>query len=107
VQALGPDNKRNFPAKAISELPVTAGEERKRRKSSSYLGVSWNKSKSSSQVRMTDPQTKRQQQIGSYDTEEDAARAYDYAAVQARGPETKRNFPGEADAEQPPPKRQR
>jgi hypothetical protein len=33
---------------------------------------------------MTDPQTKRQRYIGSFASEEDAARAYDHAAVEAR-----------------------
>jgi hypothetical protein len=33
----------------------------------------------------------------------DAARAYDCAAVQARGPGAKRNFPGEAISELPVP----
>jgi hypothetical protein len=56
---------------------------------------------------MIDPQTKRQRHIGRYASEEDAARAYDYATVQAHGPGTKRNFLGEADAEQPAAKRQR
>jgi hypothetical protein len=46
-------------------------------------------------------QTKRRHHIGSYASEEDAARAYDFAAVQARGPGAKRNFPGEAISEMP------
>jgi hypothetical protein len=46
-----------------------------------------------------DPQTKRC--VGRYASEEDAARAYDCTAVQARGPGTKRNFPGE-DISEPP-----
>jgi hypothetical protein len=58
-------------------------------------------------VRLWEPQTKRPRHIGSYASEEDAARAYDRAAVQAHGPDAKRNFPGEADGEQPAAKRQR
>jgi hypothetical protein len=34
-------------------------------------------------------------------SQEDAARAYDYAAVQAHGPGAERNFPGEAINELP------
>jgi hypothetical protein len=46
-------------------------------------------------VKLWDPQTKRLCHIGSYASEEDTARAYDRAAVQAHGPDTKLNFPGE------------
>jgi hypothetical protein len=52
-------------------------------------------------VQLTDPQTKRLHHIGSYASEEDAARAYDFAAVQAHGPGVERNFPGEAISELP------
>jgi hypothetical protein len=41
------------------------------------------------------------QSIGYYASVEDAARAYDCAAVQAHGPDAKRNFPGE-DVSEPP-----
>jgi hypothetical protein len=101
VQAHGPDANRNFPLEDISEPPVTVGEERKQRGSSRYVGVRWEKDSSSWLVRLYDPQTKRMQRIGSYACEEDAARAYDYAAVQARGPGAERNFPGEAIREPP------
>jgi hypothetical protein len=48
---------------------------------------------------LTDPQTKRKQQVGYYASEKDAARAYDCAA--AHGPGAKRNFPGEDISELP------
>jgi hypothetical protein len=48
-----------------------------------------------------DQETKRRRFIGSCASEEDAARAYDCAAVQARGPGAKRNFPDEAVSELP------
>jgi hypothetical protein len=48
-----------------------------------------------------DPQTKCTRSIGCYASEEDAARAYDWAAVQAHGPDAKRNFPGETISELP------
>jgi hypothetical protein len=103
VQGHGPGAKRNFPDEVISELPVTAGEKRKQRTSSRYIGVSWNKATSSWQVKLADPQTKRQRSFGYFASEEDAARAYDCAAVQAHGPGAKRNFPlpGEAISELP------
>jgi hypothetical protein len=101
VQARGPGAKRNFPGEDISELPVSLGEERKQRSSSRYIGVSWDKGESAFRVQMRDPQTKRKQRIGSYASEEDAARAYDCAAVQAHGPGAKRNFPGEDNSEPP------
>jgi hypothetical protein len=101
VQAKWPGAKRNFPGEAISEPPVSLGEEQKQRKSSRYLGVSWYKSRSSWRVTLRDPLTKRQQFIGNFTFEEDAARAYDRAAVQAHGPGAKCNFPGEAIGELP------
>jgi hypothetical protein len=52
-------------------------------------------------VKLADPQTKRIRHVGSYASEEDAARAYDFAAVQAHGPGAKRNFPDEAIGEPP------
>jgi hypothetical protein len=87
---VGPGVKRNFPGEAIREPPVTVGEARKQRSSSRYIGVSWNKVSSVWHVRRTDPQTKCELYIGSFASEEDAARAYDCAAVQTR------NFPGGA-----------
>ncbi|KAG1661498.1 hypothetical protein FOA52_010213 [Chlamydomonas sp. UWO 241] len=94
VQARGPTAKRNFPDEINSEPPVTAGEQRKQRSTSRFIGVSWNKAKSVWRVALLDPQTKRRRHVGSYASEEDAARAYDWASVQARGPTAERNFAG-------------
>ena len=96
----GPGNERNFPDETISE-PVTVGDEKKQRTSSRYIGVCWDKSTSSWRAQLTDPQTKRSHKIGRYASEEDAARAHDYASVQAHGPGATRNFPGEAISELP------
>jgi hypothetical protein len=101
VQAHGPGAKRNFPDETISEAPVTVGEQKKQRSSSRYIGVSWNKANSLWGVKL------RTQYIGSYASEEGAARAYDFAAVQAHGPGIKRNFPDEAISEPPVSKGQR
>jgi hypothetical protein len=100
VQAHGPGAQRNFPCEAIGEAPETVGEEHKQRNSSRYIGVSWLKTTSSCRVELRDPQTTKRH-IGYYGSEDDAARAYDYAAVQAHGPGAKRNFPGEAISELP------
>jgi hypothetical protein len=85
VQAHGPGTKRNFPGEVISELPVSKGDERKQRKSSKYIGVTRDKRRSSWNAQLTDTQTKTNRYIGNYASEEDAARAFDCAAVQARG----------------------
>jgi hypothetical protein len=100
VQAHGAGSKRNFPAEDIREAPATLGEARKQR-SSRYIGVTWDKATSSWIVQLYDPQTKRQRRIGSFASEQDAARAYDCAAVQAHGPGAERNFPGDAISELP------
>jgi hypothetical protein len=104
VQLHGQGAKRNFPGEDISKLPETVGEKQKQkqRSSSPHIGVPWDKDKSSWCARLPDPQTKRIRQIGSFASEEeDAARAYDRAAVQARGPGAERNFPGESISELP------
>jgi hypothetical protein len=105
VQALGPGAKRNFPGEAISEAPVSRDGDRmgsKRPNSSSrYIGVCWYKAKSSWLAQIWDRQTGRRRRIGCFASEEDAAQAYDCAAVQAHGPGAKRNFPGEATSELP------
>ncbi|KAG1675255.1 hypothetical protein FOA52_016286 [Chlamydomonas sp. UWO 241] len=99
VLAEGPGAKRNFPGEVISEAPVTVGESRKQRTGSSFIGVSWHKLKSMWRVRLWDPIAKRERNMGCFDSEEDAARAYDRMAVQLRGSGVKRNFPGEAICE--------
>jgi hypothetical protein len=43
--------------------------------------------------------SKRNKHISIYASEEDAARAYECAAVQAHGPDAKRNFPDEIISE--------
>ncbi|KAG1675743.1 hypothetical protein FOA52_012399 [Chlamydomonas sp. UWO 241] len=102
VQAHGPGaSKRNLPGEAVGELPVALGEEREQRRSSRYTGVGWHTAKSAWQVQLMDPQTERLRFIGNYASEEDAARAYDYSAAQARGPGAKRNFPGEVITKPP------
>jgi hypothetical protein len=64
--------------------------------SSDYRGVSWNKGRSAWAAILWNPQTKRTQHIGLYVSEEDAARAYDCAAVKLHGPDwPRRNFPDE------------
>jgi hypothetical protein len=52
-------------------------------------------------VKLADPQSRLRQNIGRFASEEDAATAYDCAAVQPQGPGAKRNFPDEAISELP------
>jgi hypothetical protein len=66
-----------------------------------YIGVSWHKATSSWYAQVYNPQAKRGRSVGYFGSEEDAARAYDFAAVQAHGPGAKRNFPDEAISELP------
>ncbi|KAG1672828.1 hypothetical protein FOA52_004632 [Chlamydomonas sp. UWO 241] len=102
VKLRGPDTKRNFPNEIISEPPASRGDERKECKTSRYVGVSWHKASTCWRVELWDPQTQRKQHIGSYASEEDAARVYDYAAVQMHGPKFKgRCFPTELISEPP------
>ncbi|KAG1669452.1 hypothetical protein FOA52_004085 [Chlamydomonas sp. UWO 241] len=78
-------------------MPATKGDERRERKTSRFrFGVSWDKRYSVWKAQLWDPQTKRNKRIGAHTFEEDAARAYDCAAVKMHGPGyTKRNFPDE------------
>jgi hypothetical protein len=96
VQARGPDATRNFPGELISEPPVSLGDERGERKTSkSYTGVSWHKASLAWRACLNG------HHIGLYASDEDAARAYDYAAVELGGPDAKRNFPDELISELP------
>jgi hypothetical protein len=65
---------------------VSLGDERRERKTSCFTGVSWNTNRSVWHAYLRNPQTKRRQYIGSYDSETSAAMAYDCAAVEMHGP---------------------
>ncbi|KAG1669321.1 hypothetical protein FOA52_014883 [Chlamydomonas sp. UWO 241] len=102
VKLFGPDYaKRNFPGEIISEPPVSRGDKWRAGLSSRFKDVCWTTSKAAWQASLWDPKTKRQHLIGFYASEEDAARAYDCAAVKALGSGTELNFPGEATGEPP------
>jgi hypothetical protein len=92
VKLLGLDTKRNFPGELISEPPESRGDAM----TSSCNGVSWHTRDSVWRVGLYNPQTKRRQSIGYYDSETSAAMAYDCVTVQLHGPDwPKRNFTGE------------
>jgi hypothetical protein len=97
VKLRGPGNaKRNFPGEVISEPLVSLGDKMRERKTSRFTGVSWHKSNRVWHAYLRNPQTKRRQHIGSYDSETSAAMAYDCVAVELHGPDwPNRNFPGE------------
>jgi hypothetical protein len=102
VQARGPGVKRNFPTEVISGPPAndrtTWHEDMQAQDGgpSKYIGVCRHPGSSCrawGHARLWDPQTQRKHHIGFFSNEEAAARAYDYAAVQANGRDAKRNFP--------------
>ncbi|KAG1654191.1 hypothetical protein FOA52_004566 [Chlamydomonas sp. UWO 241] len=70
------------------------------RKASKYWGVF--KTGDTWTARLWDPETEQRKKIGRYTSEEDAARAYDYAADELNSPKFKeRNFPDEVNSEPP------
>jgi hypothetical protein len=87
------------PAQPSSAPPHTGSKNQ--HSSSIYIGVFRVKASSSWECKLWDPQTKRLRYIGSFASEEDAARAYDRAAVQQLGSDAKRNFPDEDISELP------
>jgi hypothetical protein len=64
VQAQDATMRRHH--EAISELPVTVGEQKKQRSSSRYLSVCWDNTKSAWVTHLWDKQAQRQQNIGRY-----------------------------------------
>ncbi|KAG1656049.1 hypothetical protein FOA52_004467 [Chlamydomonas sp. UWO 241] len=73
VEMHGTDAKLNVPGKLLRKAPVSLGDERKQRKTSRFIGVSFNKSSSTCKVQIWDPVTKRKWHIGSYASEVEAA----------------------------------
>ncbi|KAG1653705.1 hypothetical protein FOA52_007933 [Chlamydomonas sp. UWO 241] len=94
------DAKLNFPGKLINEALVSLGDERKQRKTSAFVGVSFHNTSSAWKAQLWVPETKRKRHIGSYASEVEAAWAHDVAAVkQDLGvPNKKLNFPIQARA---------
>jgi hypothetical protein len=81
---------------AVAPQPVGSGVGTKRKGGSSrYLGVCWHRGDEAWHVKLWVPQTKRERSIGFFTSEEDAARAFDFAAVKEHGAGAKRNFPTE------------
>jgi hypothetical protein len=62
------------------------------RVTSQYKGVSWNSACSKWVAVLWDRELKRARHIGSFESEEDAARAYDREAIKMLGPEAGLNF---------------
>ena len=60
--------------------------------SSKYLGVSWHKATKKWRAQIV--HESKILQLGTYETEEEAARAFDVEAIGLRGPSTRVNFQG-------------
>jgi hypothetical protein len=71
------------------------GRQRGIDKKSSYRGVSWHRASGLWLARVYDPDTQRTHQVGYFEDELDAARAYDQSARERLGRSAKLNFPAD------------
>lgn len=89
LKRLGSSAELNFPAENIREppSPLPFGGEKQAKKTSKYRGVAKASKYGNWKARISG------RYIGSYATEEEAARAYDRETINYFGPDTKLNFP--------------
>eukprot|EP00798_Chlamydomonas_sp_ICE-L_P011111 gene11111-18734_t len=95
ILAAGRKDKLNFPQPGGTGRGSGAKSQRGGgglRVTSQYKGVSWNSACSKWVAVLWDRELKRARHIGSYESEEDAARAYDREAIKMLGPDAGLNF---------------